>query len=275
MCAAAPQILGTPEYMSPEQAKAGNHSSDNYDASHSDIWSSGVVLFVMMLGFFPFEVKATADTPVHDFQQQLRQVWAQQQDEKWYKTRHVAMGWALLSEQCQDLLMRIFEYDDDKRISLEEIKGHPWYNQKLPLHYGKELQKLKKIREAKMDKFGSSCQDPIQMRQRATRLRAIVQAAAYPAGTDESARILESQPPVEDETQTWVKEASVHPLVTKVSLRARSWMARAGSSSGTFSSSSAANDQASSSAHGDDPGTHQEPVAITCEPGEVKIELGT
>jgi serine/threonine protein kinase len=215
--------------MSPEQAKAGNNSSDNYNASHSDIWSSGVVLFVMLLGFFPFEVKVDNDTPLDDFQQQLRQVWSQHQDEQWYKTKHVAASWALLSAPCQDLLKRIFEYNEDKRISLEEIKAHPWFNQKLPSKYAKELLNLDKMRKAKEEEFGAS-KDPILIRNRAKRLRAIVQAAAYPSESEEAMKILESEVSADDEALTWVKEAALHPLIKKVSLTSRpvgSWKSSA------------------------------------------------
>ena len=46
--------IGTPVYMSPQlissrQTKAG------YDATKADVWACGVLLFVMLLGMFPFE----------------------------------------------------------------------------------------------------------------------------------------------------------------------------------------------------------------------------
>jgi serine/threonine protein kinase len=41
-----------------------------------------------------------------------------------------------LSDDCKDLITRIFVPDPNQRITLQEIKQHPWFLMKLP----KELQ---------------------------------------------------------------------------------------------------------------------------------------
>lgn len=209
-------LLGTPEYMAPEQAKTGQETAGHYNARHSDIWSSGVVLFVMLLGFFPFEV-VDDDNP--GFERQLQQVWAQQQDELWWKTRHVAPGWALLSPPCQDLLKRIFECDEERRITLEEIRAHEWYNQPLPAALEAGLAAVA-AKQAKLAAATAGDFDPLVMHQRAKRLKNIVAAAAYPAGSEEAAEALGDGPELEGSLETWTRAQGPGgpSLVARVSL---------------------------------------------------------
>ena len=38
----------------------------------------------------------------------------------------------LVSAECRDLISRIFQADPDKRATVEDIRGHPWFLKDLP-----------------------------------------------------------------------------------------------------------------------------------------------
>lgn len=55
--------VGTPDYMSPEIFKSGGGS---YDAKKADLWSCGVVLYVMVVGKYPFSQKEDAELRIEE-----------------------------------------------------------------------------------------------------------------------------------------------------------------------------------------------------------------
>lgn len=98
------EVLGTPEYMAPEVLL------QSY-GPEADIWSAGVVLYIMMCGVPPFW--ASSKRSVEEA--------ILKGDVSFKSTK-----WAIVSEPCKHLIKRMLQKDPKKRISALEILGHPW-----------------------------------------------------------------------------------------------------------------------------------------------------
>ena len=94
---------GSPCYASPEML-----SGQNYDGFKIDIWASGIILFAMLCGFLPFDHKDN--------------------DKLFLKILECKIQYPKnLSKMAKDLLKKILVPDPNKRITIPEIKKHPFY----------------------------------------------------------------------------------------------------------------------------------------------------
>ncbi|NWR70157.1 SNRK kinase, partial [Centropus unirufus] len=80
---------------------------DEYDAPAVDIWSLGVILYMLVCGHPPFQEANDSET--------LTMIM----DCRYTIPSHV-------SAQCADLISRMLQRDPKQRASLEQIEGHPW-----------------------------------------------------------------------------------------------------------------------------------------------------
>ncbi|PRW33203.1 Serine threonine- kinase SAPK1 [Chlorella sorokiniana] len=103
--------VGTPLYMAPEVISG----AAKYDAKRADIWSCGVILFTILFGQYPFKEDK-------DF---ARRIVAGQ----WTMPQAEAEG---LSPECRDMLSRLLVVNPEKRIGMEGIFAHPWFQRDLP-----------------------------------------------------------------------------------------------------------------------------------------------
>jgi len=114
--------VGTAAYLAPEVVS--NPAGQTYDGKISDIWSCGVVLYFLLVGAYPFE---RPDDRKQDHKDRVRKMLQRIVDVDIFYPFKI-----LVSNEVLDLLMRIFVSDPAKRITIDEIKKHPWFLRNLP-----------------------------------------------------------------------------------------------------------------------------------------------
>jgi 5'-AMP-activated protein kinase catalytic alpha subunit len=111
---------GSPCYASPEML-----SGKPYLGITTDLWSAGIVLYSMLVGSLPFD------------DQELYELYKQIKLGKFYLPSTLAL-------EAIDLLKRVLNVDPIKRIDLEGIKNHKWFQlDGYPLYKGINLEKEK------------------------------------------------------------------------------------------------------------------------------------
>ncbi|KAJ3692154.1 hypothetical protein LUZ60_012504 [Juncus effusus] len=96
-------LCGTPAYVAPEVlARKG------YDAIKADLWSCGVVLFVLMAGYLPFRDRNVMSMYKKIFRAEYR-------CPRWF------------SPELIRLVRSLLEPNPDKRVTISDIMKNPWF----------------------------------------------------------------------------------------------------------------------------------------------------
>lgn len=110
--------VGTPYYIAPEVLRKDYNEK-------VDIWSCGVLLYMLLVGYPPF------------FGKNVKEIF---DAVKIGKINMTAPEWQKISDTAKDLLNKMFEYDPGKRISAEETLRHPFL-QNVKARINKEAEK--------------------------------------------------------------------------------------------------------------------------------------
>jgi serine/threonine protein kinase len=108
---------GSEKYAAPEIMG----SSAAYLGPPTDIWSAGVILYIMTAGAFPFTEATTRCELFVSLMQGNFQFPPK------------------MSPELKDLLLRMWAIEPKQRTTIEEIRRHPWFNLNNPLPQPMEL----------------------------------------------------------------------------------------------------------------------------------------
>ncbi len=109
--------------MAPEVVKG-----EIYDGKLSDIWSCGVVLYVMLFGRYPFDPPppAPGEVPRHA-PYKANAMMIRITTMQWYIPDNIP-----ISPACRDLLNSMIVFEPSQRLSMARIQEHPWFVENLP-----------------------------------------------------------------------------------------------------------------------------------------------
>ena len=101
-------MVGSRAYMAPEILQNHPHSYP------CDMWSMGIILYLMLSGNHPFNAKNLdhdiIETPVMFYP---------------------GMGWNEISKEAQDLVRGLLEKDYSNRLTASQALNHPWFKNQL------------------------------------------------------------------------------------------------------------------------------------------------
>lgn len=103
---------GSPPYIAPEIF------SGTYDPDSADIWSCGIVLFVLLCGQTPWDEPTRLDLDFKEFVSKDGKV--------------DRMPWNTLPLEALSLLRCIIKVDVSQRFKIADVRLHPWFTRKNP-----------------------------------------------------------------------------------------------------------------------------------------------
>ncbi|KAA8543673.1 hypothetical protein F0562_021581 [Nyssa sinensis] len=126
---------GTPAYVAPEVI-----NRKGYDGAKADIWSCGVILFVLLAGYLPFQ-----DSNLMEMYRKIGR--AQFKCPNWFPT------------EVRRLLLRILDPNPHTRISIAKIKENSWFKRGLNSKQKKSEAESKEMAPPNIDAASVPCEN--------------------------------------------------------------------------------------------------------------------
>ncbi|KAH6660088.1 kinase-like domain-containing protein [Truncatella angustata] len=112
-------LCGTPSYVAPEILAEGRHRKYT---NAVDIWSLGVVLYIVLCGFPPFSDELYAKEFPYTLSQQIKSG----------RFDYPSPYWDSVGDPALDLIDHMLVVEPGKRYTVDQCLEHPWVTQKMP-----------------------------------------------------------------------------------------------------------------------------------------------
>ena len=116
---------GSPYYMAPEII-------NGHFCKKTDIWSVGVIIYLMLTGKHPFEITKDGKEDIFDI------ILSKDYDV-------TELDKSECSEEAKDIILKTLVKDPDKRLSTEECLNHPWIRKNITCRAGAITKKTMRI----------------------------------------------------------------------------------------------------------------------------------
>ena len=103
-------VCGTPNYIAPEILES--HAGHGFEA---DVWSFGVILYTLLIGYPPFD---TSD---------VKETYSLIKKNEYSFPKDVT-----ITEEARDLIQRILVQNPEERYTLSQIASHPFFMEPIP-----------------------------------------------------------------------------------------------------------------------------------------------